>query len=187
MDPPHISLRGVIFDVDGTLIDSVDIHAKAWVEAFAEFGHEVRFEDVRRQIGKGGDQLMPVFLSKEEICHFGQRLEERRGTLLKDRYLHQIQPFPAVRALFQRVIADGKAIAAKESELEQYKKIANIVDLVDVETSSDDAKKSKPYPDIFCAALSRLAVAGEQAIVIGELLSETRRMMPKRPQKQTCE
>src|SRR5918993_1171594 len=111
MNTQQGSLRAVVFDVDGTLIDSVDIHAQAWVDAFAEFGHEFRFADVRRQIGKGGDQL-------------SERLEERRGALLKERYLHRIQPFPAVRELFQRVIADGKAIAlassAKEDELEQY-------------------------------------------------------------------
>ena len=166
-------LKAVVFDVDGTLIDSVDIHAHAWVDAFAEFGHEVRFEDARRQIGKGGDQLLPVFLSKAEIDRFGEKLEERRGALLKERYLHRIRPFPAVRELFQRVIADGKGIAlassAKEDELEQYKEIANIVDLIDVETSSDDAEKSKPHPDIFCAALAKLDVAQpDQVIVIGD-------------------
>ena len=138
-------------------------NAQAWVDAFAEFGHEVPFGDVRRQIGKGGDQLMPVFLSKPQIDQFGEKLEERRGVLLKERYLHRIKPFPAVRELFQRLIADGKGIAlassAKEDELEQYKKIANIVDLIDVETSSDDAEKSKPYPDIFQAALARLRCA----------------------------
>ena len=144
MNTQQGSLKAVVFDVDGTLIDSVDIHAQAWVDAFAEFGQEARFAEVRRQIGKGGDQLMPVFLSKSEIERFGEKLEERRGALLKERYLHRIKPFPAVRELFQRVIADGKAIAlassAKEDELEQYKQIANIVDLIDVETSSDDAE-----------------------------------------------
>jgi HAD superfamily hydrolase (TIGR01509 family) len=173
MNKQHNSLKAVVFDVDGTLIDSVDVHAQAWVDAFAEFGHEVRFGDVRRQIGKGGDQLMPVFLSKEEIGRFGEKLEKRRGALLKERYLHRIRPFPAVRELFQRVIADGKAIAlassAKEDELEQFKKIANIVDLLDVETSSDDAEKSKPHPDIFCAALAKLDVAApEHVLVIGD-------------------
>ena len=165
--------RAAIFDVDGTLIDSVDEHAQAWVDAFAEFGHEVRFGDVRRQIGKGGDQLMPVFLPKAEIDQFGEKLEERRGVLLKERYLSRIKPFPAVRELFQRLLADGKAIAlassAKEDELEQYKKIANIVDLIDVETSSDDAEKSKPHPDIFQAALGKLDIEQpQQAIVIGD-------------------
>jgi HAD superfamily hydrolase (TIGR01509 family) len=116
---------------------------------------------------------MPVFLSKAEIERFGERLENRRGALLKERYLHRIRPFPAVRELFQRVIADGKAIAlassAKEDELEQYKKIANIGDLLDVETSSDDAEKSKPHPDIFCAALAKLDSARpEQVIVVGD-------------------
>jgi len=60
-------LKAVIFDVDGTLVDSVDIHAQAWVDAFKEFGYEIEFDAVRGQIGKGGDQLMPVFLSKEEL------------------------------------------------------------------------------------------------------------------------
>ena len=59
--------KAVIFDVDGTLLDSVDLHANAWVDAFRDFGHEVGFQDVRKQIGKGGDQLLPVFLSKEEV------------------------------------------------------------------------------------------------------------------------
>src|SRR4029453_12217944 len=110
---------------------SVDIHAQAWVDAFAEFGHEVRFGDVRRQIGKGGDQLMPLFLSKAEIDQFGEKLAERRGVLLKERYLHRIRPFPAVRELFQRLLADGKAVAlassAKEAELDKYRKTPNIV------------------------------------------------------------
>ena len=110
---------------------------------------------------------------RRRSSEFGEKLEERRGALLKERYLHRIRPFPAVRELFQRVIADGKAIAlassAKEDELEQYKKIANIVDLLDVETSSDDAEKSKPHPDIFCAALAKLDIAQpEQVLVIGD-------------------
>lgn len=173
MNPPRRGFEAVVFDIDGTLIDSVDFHAQAWVEAFAEFGRTVRFENVRRQIGKGGDQLMPLFLSRADIDRFGERLEDRRGTLFKERYLHRIKPFPAVRELFQRLIADGKAIvlasSAKEDELEQFKRIANIADLIDAQTSSDDAEKSKPDPDIFQAALAKLEdIPREQVIVIGD-------------------
>jgi HAD superfamily hydrolase (TIGR01509 family) len=165
--------QAVIFDVDGTLIDSVDLHAAAWVDAFHDYGHGVRFSDVRRQIGKGGDQLLPVFLPKEEIARIGKELEAHRGKLLKERYLGEITAFPAVRELFQRLIADGKRIAlassAKEDELEEYKKIANIADLLDAETSSDDAEKSKPYPDIFQAALARLGnKSPDRTIVVGD-------------------
>jgi HAD superfamily hydrolase (TIGR01549 family) len=165
--------EAVVFDVDGTLLDSVDLHAKAWVDAFRDYGHEVPFEQIRRQIGKGGDQLMPVFLSKAEIDRISGKLEARRGAILKERYLPLIKAFPAVRELFQRLIADGRQIAlassAKEDELAQYKKIANIVDLIDAETSTDDAEKSKPHPDIFQAALARLADKNpDRAIVVGD-------------------
>jgi beta-phosphoglucomutase-like phosphatase (HAD superfamily) len=65
----------VIFDIDGTLIDSVDLHARTWVEAFAHFGYHVPFEQVRPQIGKGGDQLMPAFISVEVLRQIGHELE----------------------------------------------------------------------------------------------------------------
>ncbi len=166
-------LKAVIFDVDGTLVDSVDIHARAWVEAFAAFGHHVDFAAVRSQIGKGGDQLMPVFLSQPELEREGAAIDARRAAILKERYLHQIRPFPDVRALFERIRADGRRIvlasSAKADELDFYKSITGIEGLTDAETSSDDVDRSKPEPDIFAAALDKLdGVAPAEAIVVGD-------------------
>jgi len=166
-------IKAVIFDVDGTLVDSVDLHARAWQEALAHFGKHFDFERVRSQIGKGGDQLMPVFLSPEELDEYGEKLEEYRGELFKREYLPRVRSFPDVRALFLRVKDEGIQIAlassAKEDELKAYKKIADIEDLVEEETSADDADKSKPHPDIFEAALERLGdVEPDEAIVVGD-------------------
>jgi HAD superfamily hydrolase (TIGR01549 family) len=166
-------LKAIIFDIDGTLVDSVDLHARAWQEAFRKFGREVAFEKVRHQIGKGGDQLMPVFLSEEELERFGAELEKYRGELFKRDYLPQVRAFPQVRELFERIRRDGTRIAlassAKKDELKTYKEIARITDLVEEETSADDADKSKPHPDIFEAALDALGdVEASEAIVIGD-------------------
>ena len=166
-------LKAVIFDVDGTLVDSVDLHARAWQEALAHFGKRVEYERVRYQIGKGGDQLMPVFLSEEELDEFGEELEKYRGDLFKREYLSRVKAFPSVRELFERVEREGLQIAlassAKADELKTYKKIADIEDLVEEETSADDAEKSKPHPDIFEAALARLDdVSPSEAVVVGD-------------------
>jgi len=166
-------IEAVIFDVDGTLVDSVDLHARAWQEAFEHFGKQIPYERVRSQIGKGGDQLMPVFLSKEELEEFGEQLEKYRGELFKRQYMSRVRAFPKVRELFERIRRDGKRIAlassAKGDELETYKKIAGIKDLVEEETSKDDADKSKPHPDIFEAALARLGdLPAHDAIVVGD-------------------
>jgi HAD superfamily hydrolase (TIGR01549 family) len=166
-------LKAVIFDIDGTLVDSVDLHARAWQEAFRHFGREIPYEEVRHQIGKGGDQLMPVFFSKEELADFGEEMEKYRGDLYKREYMPRVRAFPKVRELFERIRRDGKHIAlassAKEEELKVYKEIANISDLVEEQTSADDADKSKPHPDIFQAALAQLGdVTPATAIVIGD-------------------
>ena len=166
-------IEAVIFDIDGTLVDSVDLHARAWQEAFRRFGREVPFEEVRHQIGKGGDQLMPVFFSHGELERFGGEMEEYRGRLYKSEYLPQVRAFPRVRELFERIRRDGKRIAlassAKAEELAAYKKIARISDLVEEETSADDAERSKPHPDIFEAALGQLeGVRPGRAVVVGD-------------------
>jgi HAD superfamily hydrolase (TIGR01549 family) len=166
-------VEATIFDVDGTLIDSVDFHAVAWVEAFAEFGVATAFEKVRRQIGKGGDNLMPVFLSQKQIQAFGQELESFRSGHFKRKYLEYLRPFAGVRSLFERLIASGIKIAlassAKPDELQVYKKIAEIDDLLDAETSSDDVKDSKPDPDIFHAAVQQLhGIAKNKIVVFGD-------------------
>ncbi|HEY0544027.1 MAG TPA: HAD family hydrolase [Pyrinomonadaceae bacterium] len=166
-------IKAVIFDIDGTLVDSVDLHAQAWKETFREYGKDVPYEQVRHQIGKGGDQLLPVFFSREELEEFGEEIEEHRSKLFKREYLPRVRAFPKVRELFERIKADGKRIAlassAKEDELKAYKKIADIQDLVEEETSADDADKSKPYPGIFKAALEKLGdIESNEAIVVGD-------------------
>lgn len=166
-------IKAVIFDIDGTLVDSVDLHAQAWKETFKEFGKDIPYQQVRHQIGKGSDQLLPIFFSREELEEFGAEMEEHRSKLYKREFLPRVRAFADVRELFQRILADGKRIAlassAKEDELSAYKKIANIEDLIEEEVSADDAEKSKPEPDIFKAALERLNdVKPEEVMVIGD-------------------
>jgi len=166
-------IKAVIFDIDGTLVDSVDLHAQAWQESFRKFGREIPFLEVRQQIGKGADQLLPVFFTEEELKRFGKEMEEYRSQLFKDKYLPQVRAFPCVRSLFKRIRADGKRIAlassAKGDELEAYKKIARIADLIEEETSADDAERSKPHPDIFEAALEKLGnPSTDEVIVVGD-------------------
>jgi HAD superfamily hydrolase (TIGR01509 family) len=166
--------EAIIFDIDGTLLDSVGLHAEAWQEAFRHFGREIPFPEIRSQIGKGGDQLLPVFLSESEIKAYGKELEQFRARLFKENYLPKVRPFPGVRELFEKIIHNEQKVAlassARGDELREFERIAGIEDLVQVETSSADAERSKPYPDIFEAALERLGeqIRREDVVVIGD-------------------
>lgn len=166
-------IRHVLFDLDGTLIDTVDFHAWSWERTFRQFGKEVRFQAIREQIGKGSDQLLPVFWSEEELERLGDELRKYRGALFRREYLPRVKAFPGVRELFERIRGDGKRIAVASSstkdELDEFLQIARVADLADVTISADDADRSKPYPDIFEAALRELGRPNpREAIVIGD-------------------
>lgn len=162
----------MIFDIDGTLLDSVDLHAEAWRLAFRDFGKFFSHQRIREQIGKGGDQLLPVFLSPEEVKSFGKQLTEHRAKLWKAQFMERVQPFPRVRELFEAVRSRGRQIAlassSKADELDFYKHRLKIADLLDAHTSSDDARKSKPHPDIFEATLAQLGTPADLAVIVGD-------------------
>jgi HAD superfamily hydrolase (TIGR01509 family) len=113
-----------------------------------------------------------VILSKKEIDSRGEEIEEYRSKLYKQKYLPRVRGFPEVRQLIECLKGNGLQVvlasSAKSDELQIYKRIAGIEDLIDEETSADDAAKSKPHPDIFKAALDRLGIAASEAIVVGD-------------------
>lgn len=167
-------LKAVLFDVDGTLVDSVDAHARAWQDAIREFGHDLPLERIRSKIGMGGDQLMPALLPRAFVEREGERLEKRRGEIFRERYLPDLKPLPGAQDLVKRMDKAGVRVAlassAKEEELAALKRIVGIGDgNLDAETSADDAERSKPHPDIFLAALEQLQGATpDETVVVGD-------------------
>jgi HAD superfamily hydrolase (TIGR01509 family) len=165
-------IRGIILDIDGTLVDSNDAHARAWVEALAEFDIHITFDQVRCLIGMGGDKLLPKVSGISEETPEGQAISRRRGEIFKARYLPEIKAFPRTRELLLRMRDDGLklvvASSAKEDELKPLLEIAGAADLVEEKTSSDDADNSKPDPDIVKAALAGASFSAGEAVMLGD-------------------
>lgn len=164
--------RGVLLDLDGTLVDSNDAHARAWERAFADHGHPIPYDEIRRRIGMGGDNLIPALLGIEKESALGARISERRTEIFRGEYLPHIRPFPGVRPLLERMRGTGLrlviATSSPEEELEPLVDIAGIRDLLEERTSADDAESSKPDPDIVQAALDRLGLRPEEAVMLGD-------------------
>jgi HAD superfamily hydrolase (TIGR01509 family) len=167
-----VDARAVILDVDGTLVDSNGAHARAWTDAFAEHGLSVPFERVLRSIGMGGDKLMPAVSGLTEDSPIGTTISRRRGEIFRERYLPAVRPFPRVRDLLQRFRDDGftltVASSAKQEELDPLLERAGVRDLIESKTSSDDAERSKPEPDIVAAAVKESRSAPGTAIMMGD-------------------
>jgi HAD superfamily hydrolase (TIGR01509 family) len=165
-------IRAAIFDLDGTIVDSNELHVDAWQETFRHFGKEIPRDELHRQIGKGGDQYLPVFLSELEMHQIGEEVESFRSNIFKEKYLERVQPFPKVRELLQRVRDSGKRVALASSgngdEVDHYVALAELGGLVDCQTTKSDVSASKPRPDVFVASLRKLEMTPEEAVVIGD-------------------
>jgi len=163
----------VLFDVDGTLVDSNDAHARAWVSALAEGGFDVPFDRIRPFIGMGGDRMLPQVaggLSAES--ERGAWIAQRRLEIFLTRELPTVRPIRGARRLLETVRTRGGrvvlATSAKREELDRLLTIGNFKPLVDIATTSDDARESKPAPDIVCAALANASASERDAVMIGD-------------------
>ena len=167
-----MELKTVLLDIDGTLIDSNDEHAWAWVDVCKEFGYACEYERARWLIGMGGDKVLPELTGLTEDTPEGERVLERRGEIFRQNYAKTLQPFEGARELLQRMQTDGYklvvATSAGEDDLDVLLKQAQVDDLIDRATTSDDAEESKPAPDIVEAALRKAKSKPTQAVMIGD-------------------
>ena len=164
-------VRAVLFDLDGTLVDSNDFHVDAWQRVFREGGHAVDRDRIAGQIGKGGDLLVPALLPGAPRAE-QERLAQRHGEVFKARYLDLVRPFPGAAALLRRVADSGRKVvlasSASGEELEHYVGLLGVADVLTATTSKDDVATTKPAGDIFAAALAKAGVSPRRAIVIGD-------------------
>jgi HAD superfamily hydrolase (TIGR01509 family) len=166
-------MMAFIFDIDGTLVDSNELHVDSWDRAFRHFGKEFSRDKLRTQIGKGSDQYIPEFLTRDEIKRFGKKLDDYRSELFRKEYLPKVRPFPKVLELFQRIRDDNKRImlasSGKKKDTKYYIDLLKVDDLIDGYVSGDDADSSKPAPDIFAASLKKLGnISPADAVTVGD-------------------
>lgn len=167
-----MTIKGLILDVDGTLVDSNTFHAQAWQQAMAETGFMVGLEQIRLLIGMKGSLLLPKAIQVEADSDTGKRIDARRSELFKKRYLPQVKPFPQTEKLLKRLHEDGVAlVVASSSEadvLEPLLKRAGAKSLIQGKTSAEDAEHSKPAPDIVEAALKKLGLPKDEVLMLGD-------------------
>jgi membrane protein len=161
-----MSVSAILFDIDGTLVDSNGWHVRAWREAFAEHGHDIADDRIAAEIGKGGDLLVPTLLPDAPEDE-REKIADAHDTIFKSRYLDRVEPFPKSRDLIARVHERGARVvlasSASSEELDHYVGLLGIADYVEATTTSEDVETSKPAPDIFAVALKR---AGDPATVL---------------------
>jgi HAD superfamily hydrolase (TIGR01509 family) len=167
-----MGLLGVLLDVDGTLVDSNDAHAEAWVAALAENGVDVPLKKVRRLIGKGGDKLLPEAAGIAADSPKGKAISKRRGELFQEQFLPVLRPFPGVKELLARMRQEKLRLAvassAKDDELKGLLHVCGADQYVETRTSADDAESSKPEPDIVEAALKQIGLPADKVILLGD-------------------
>jgi HAD superfamily hydrolase (TIGR01509 family) len=167
-----MQIKGILFDIDGTLVDSNDLHVLAWEEAFAGIGAAFDRQLIHDQIGKGADMLVPTLLPGADEAE-QEKLGEAHGQAFKSKYLEQVKAFPGARGLLVHAHEAGQQVvlasSASKEELDHYLDLLDARDIVTKVTSADDVEKTKPAPDIFAMALKKIApLSAREVIVVGD-------------------
>lgn len=167
-----MSLKAVLLDIDGTLIDSNSFHAESWVRTLNHFGFPVTFEQVVKQIGKGADFMLPEFVPEDKLPSLEKEISAFRKKLFHREYMDRIVPFADARRLLERMRERGLRISiatsSEKEDLQAFKLLLKIHDLVEEDATADDAEHAKPEPDIFQVALKSLGVEASEALALGD-------------------
>jgi phosphoglycolate phosphatase-like HAD superfamily hydrolase len=165
-------MRGAILDIDGTLVDSNDAHARSWVDAFRVHGYDLRFERVRPLIGMGGDRLLYALASIEDASSEGKALAATRKEIFLREYLPRIRAFPRVRELLTRMVQSGLDLAvassSEEDVLDKLIALTGASELLSKRVKKSEAPSSKPAPDSVHAALDLLGIPPGETVMLGD-------------------
>ena len=165
-------ITGVLLDVDGTLLDSNEAHAMAYLEALRAHGIEQSFERVRRMIGMGSDRILPILAGVDADSDLGRRITETKRAVFRERYLPGLKPVRGARELLEELRARSLKLVVASSagaeELHMLLKAASVDDLIEHATSADDAEESKPAPDIVEAAVRQSGLPKEKLVMTGD-------------------
>lgn len=163
----------VLFDIDGTLVDSNEQHVIAWALALREEGYPQEVDAIRARIGKGGDLLVPALVPNADDA-VRKRISERHGTHFKSSYLAQVRAFDGASDLVRKVHASGRKVmlasSAKRDELDRYFGLLGIETCLSASTNIDDVGASMPEPDIFSVAPEKVGCPPESGIVVGDTI-----------------
>lgn len=168
----HRTLVGVLFDIDGTLIESNEAHALSWVHALREEGYHCSLDEVCPLIGMGGDHLLPALLQISAESDIGKRLSKRKKEIFFSEHLPQLQPTPGARELIQKLRELGLKLAvATSASDEEVKALLNICranDLIPAKTSRTEAGSSKPSPNVVEVALEKIQTYPSETLMLGD-------------------
>jgi len=159
----------VLFDIDGTLVDSNYLHVIAWMRAFGDLGQAVDAARVHHDIGMGAPQLLSDLLG-DRAADLGDAARERHKVHYAE--LHpMLRRFAGARELVRAVGARAKVVmatSASPEELEALRATLEVDDIVDGFTSAQDVDAAKPEPDLVEVALQRAGVAARRAVFVGD-------------------
>jgi len=162
---------GVLFDVDGTLVDTTYLHTVAWWEALRQQGADVPMAKIHRAIGMGSDKLLDHLLDPARDRDLDEQASIAHD-ILYGAWWERLRPLPGATALLHAVAGRGHAVvlasSAKEPELGQLRRVVDAEDAIAAATSSSDAEQSKPAPDILQAAIDQSGVDPRAAVFVGD-------------------
>lgn len=162
---------GVLFDVDGTLVDTTYLHTVSWAEALRQAGRPISMARIHRAIGMGSDKLLDHLLGDDRDRGGDDALRAVHDELMAG-YASRLQPLPGavelLRACARRGLRVVLASSAAEHELAKLRGVLDAEDVIDAATSSADVQVSKPAPDILVAALDRAGLDRSRVIFVGD-------------------